>query len=242
MPPAGQPRQRTSRGRRPGRRRSPLPTATSPSSSSADCAASPPGSASTRKNRTSGSASPSLSPDSRLSVWRTSAGTRRIVTTRRRDDRVGRRQHRAEQEALRPAELGKQELGEDGQQRHGHRHRDDQRARRRPPVPAEQLALDQQPVGEQRQDQRELDRVPHDRRVAVDSHDVAWRQAPSRPRRQAPRRSARSPAASPTGRRPRPAAPPSSSRRLGKPEAHCKPCVTTVTPWSGGGRLVSECT
>ena len=52
------------------------PTATSPISSSADCAASPPGAASTRKNSTSGSASPSLSPDSRLSVCRTTRGTR----------------------------------------------------------------------------------------------------------------------------------------------------------------------
>ena len=43
--------------------------------------ASPPGCARIRKKSTKGSARPSLSPDSRLSVWRSSSGTRWAVTT-----------------------------------------------------------------------------------------------------------------------------------------------------------------
>ncbi len=57
------------------------PKAASPTSCAASLPASPPGEASTRKKRTNGSASPSLRPDSRLSVWRTSAGTSLEVTT-----------------------------------------------------------------------------------------------------------------------------------------------------------------
>ena len=68
-------------GVRDARARSRAPTATSPISSApaVECVA--PGAASTRKNRTNGRASPSLSPDSRLSVCRMMPGTRRAVTT-----------------------------------------------------------------------------------------------------------------------------------------------------------------
>src|SRR5215218_7781344 len=57
------------------------PNTASPTSCAASLPASPPGVARTRKKRTKGSARPSLSPDSRFSVWRIAAGTRCAVTT-----------------------------------------------------------------------------------------------------------------------------------------------------------------
>ena len=86
------------------------PTTASPASFAASPPALPPGVARTRKKRTKGSARPSLRPDSRLSVWRTDAGYQARGDDGGGDDRVGGREHRAEQERLGPAELGEQRL------------------------------------------------------------------------------------------------------------------------------------
>ena len=107
---------------------------------------------------------------------------------RRGDDRVGGREHRAEQEGLGPAEGGEERLGGEREERHRDRHRDHQRPRHRAPVAPQQLALDEHPVGEEGEDQRQLDQL--------DDRPVAWhrrgrrrsRRARCRARPRGPRR------------------------------------------------------
>ena len=137
------------------------PKPASPSSSAASLPASPPGVARTRKKSTNGSASPSLSPDSRLSVWRICAGTRCAVTTVEVTTGSVGESTAPSRNASAQLRSGNSSFAAERQQAEGDRHRDHQRPRRRAPVAAEQLAVDDEPVGDQGQDQRQLDQLEH---------------------------------------------------------------------------------
>ena len=78
---------------------------------------------------------------------------------RRRDDRIGRGQDGGQKKRLGDRELGEEDEADHREERQRDRHREDDRPRRRPPVHAQELALDDQAVGEQGQDQRQLDQV-----------------------------------------------------------------------------------
>ena len=179
--------------------------------------ASPPGPARTRKKRTKGSARPSLSPDSRLSVWRTDAGTRREVTTAEvTTGSVGERTAPS-RKASAQLRSGKSALAGERQQRHRDRHRDHQRPRDRAPVPPQQLALDEHPVGEEGEDQRQLDQLD-DRLVGRRRRGRRRRRrGRSRARPRAPRPRARSPASAPESAATTASRPPKSSSASPKP-------------------------
>ena len=90
----------------------------------------------------------------------------------RGDHRIGGREDGGEQEGLGHRQRREQDDAEQRQDRQGERHREHDRARRWPPVQAEQLALDDQAVGEQREDQGQLDQVDDVGIADLDVHDV----------------------------------------------------------------------
>ena len=145
--------------------------------------------ATARKASTAGSASPSLSPDSRLSEWRTTRGTRGLVTTRGREHRVGRREQRADQEALGPAEVGQPVRGQRDDHA-GQRHRHHELAQRQPPLRLQHLGLDLEPVAEQDHDQRDDRQVVHELAARVDLEHARARRRPAGSRRPRTPRSA----------------------------------------------------
>ena len=120
-----------------------------------------------RNASTAGSASPSLRPG--LEVERVAHDARhaRVGDHRRREHRVGRREQRAEQEALGPAEIGQRVRGDrDDHARQRHRHHE--LAQRQPPGRLQHLGLDLEPVAEQDHDQRDDRQVVHEARARVD--------------------------------------------------------------------------
>ena len=204
------------------------PTATSPSSSSAGVDGVAAGRREHQEEEHERQRQPVVEP--RLEVERVPDDARHAA---RRDDgggddRVGRRQHRTEQEAFGPVERREEQLARQRDQPHRDRHRDDQRARGRAPVPAEQLALDEQPVGEQRQDQRQLDRVRDRVGPAVDRHDVDGGQRRRRPPRPARTRSGCCPGSRPDSAAAAATSAPEHQQGLGEVEAHA---ATALTSW-----------
>ena len=91
---------------------------------------------------------------------------------RRGDHRIGRRQHGGEQEGLGNRELREEDEPDHGQDPQRDRHREHDCAGRRPPMHAQELALDDQAVGEQGQDQRQLDQMDDIRIGDVDRDHV----------------------------------------------------------------------
>ena len=160
----------------------------------------------------------------RLEVERVAhgSGDQRRGDDGRGDDRVGRREHRPEQERLGPVEAGEERLRGQRQQRHRDRHRDHQRPRDRAPVAPQQLLLDEHPVGEQGEDQRQLDQLD-DRAVAgVDFDHAGQRQR--HPQRHREHRGREHRAAHQAGeRRDHRQQPPEQQDRLAEADVHAQP-------------------
>ena len=115
------------------------------------------------KASTAGSARPSFRPDSRLSEWRTSLGTRGFVTTA--DDStgsVGESRAPTRNDSVQPRSVShvRHQRDEHACERHGER----QLAQREVPRLLEHLLLHLEPVAEQDHDQRDhgeaLDELP----------------------------------------------------------------------------------
>ena len=79
-------------------------------------------------------------------------------------------------EGFRPRQLGKERLPAEGEEDERERHGDDQRPRRRPPVGAQELALDEESVREESEDQGELDEEDDDLGAGVGLDDAGQRQ------------------------------------------------------------------
>ena len=132
----------------------------------------------------------------------------RVRDDARRQHRIGRRQQRAEQERLRPREVGERVRGE-RDERGGDRHRQHELARRQPPRRCSISRLDLEPVAEQDHDQRDGRELLDEARLGVELEHAEAR------RRRARTRRPRTPPSSTgsCGGRARPAARPRSAGR-----------------------------
>ncbi len=119
------------------------------------------GSSAAANASTAGSASPSLSPDSRFSEWRIDLGTRGSVTTP--EDSTGSvgESSAPSRKRLGPAQARSSRARAARRSMRGDRHRDRELAQRQLPVALQQLAVHLEAVAEQDHDQR-------DRREVVD--------------------------------------------------------------------------
>ena len=133
--------------------RSPCPTSSS-SASSRRCRSSGPV-LSARNNTTNGKASPSLTPDSTLSRWRSRPGHLVVSDERRSEHRVGGCEDRADQERLRPVEPH-EEVREQCGDEQGQRQAPAQRATGKPPGAAQVGPSHLHAVGEEHDEERDF--------------------------------------------------------------------------------------
>ena len=106
-------------------------------------------------------------PDSRLSEWRTTRGTRGLVTTLEESTgSVGDSSAPTRKLSVQPSPVSQCVATRDDHARQ--RHRDDELAQRQPPGLLQHLGLDLEPVAEQDHDQRDEREVVHEARARVD--------------------------------------------------------------------------
>ena len=154
-------------------------------------------------------------------MWRTTRGTRSDATTAEVTTGSVGESTAPRRNASAQVSSGKSALPASASRTQRQRHGEDERARERAPVGAQELGLDEQPVGEEREDERELDEVQEDRRAGADLDDVEERQDDAGAQRE--HRDREHGAVQPAGQRRRDGEQqPEDEERLGEAQVHAR--------------------